>query len=248
MMSLIRQIYNDFLDAYTLWVDYDLMSTIPGLYVLGEANFSDHGANRLGASALMQGLADGYFIIPYMIGHYLAGKPLVAVEASHPAFRDAERELEAAIQKLLSIPGKRPVDDLHKELGRIQWEHGGMTRSAAGLKKALGLIPQLREQFWRNVRIPGSSQDFNQELEKAQRVADFLELGQLMVEDALHREESCGCHFREEYQTEENEAKRDDDHLSYVAAWEFQGAGNASKLHKEPLTFEYAKPSQRSYK
>ena len=231
-----------------LWVDYNLMSTIPGLYVLGEANFSDHGANRLGASALMQGLADGYFILPYTIGDYLAGSRLPAVDASHPAFRDSERELETTIKKLLSIPGTRAVDDIHKELGRILWEACGMTRSAEGLKTALRLIAQLREQFWRNVRISGHSEDFNQELEKAQRVADFLELGQLMVEDALHREESCGCHFRGEYQTEENEAKRDDARFGYVAAWEFRGAGNSPDLHREPLAFEAAKLSQRSYK
>jgi succinate dehydrogenase / fumarate reductase flavoprotein subunit len=231
-----------------LWVNYDLMSTIPGLYVLGEANFSDHGANRLGASALMQGLADGYFILPYTIGDYLAGSRLPAIDASHPAFRDSERELETTIKKLLSIPGTRAVDDFHKELGKILWEACGMARSAEGLKTALRLIPQLREQFWRNVRIPGHSEDFNQELEKAQRVADFLELGQLMVEDALRREESCGCHFREEYQTEENETKRDDARFGYVAAWEFRGAGNSPDLHREPLVFEAAKLSQRSYK
>jgi succinate dehydrogenase / fumarate reductase flavoprotein subunit len=231
-----------------LWVDYNLMSTIPGLYVLGEANFSDHGANRLGASALMQGLADGYFIIPYTIGDYLAGNKFAAVDAAHPAFKDAERGLDATIRKLMSIPGKRPVDEFHKDLGKILWEYCGMARNGAGLKKALELIPKLREEFWRNVRIPGSSYDFNQELEKAQRVADFLELGELIVRDSLQREESCGCHFREEYQTEENEAKRDDEHFSYVAAWEFQGNGNVPKLNKELLTFEYAKPSKRSYK
>jgi succinate dehydrogenase / fumarate reductase flavoprotein subunit len=231
-----------------LWVDYNLMSTIPGLYVLGEANFSDHGANRLGASALMQGLADGYFIIPYTIGDYLAGNKFAAVDAAHPAFKDAEKGLDATIRKLMSIPGKRPVDEFHKDLGKILWEYCGMARNGAGLKKALELIPKLREEFWRNVRIPGSSYDFNQELEKAQRVADFLELGELIVRDSLQREESCGCHFREEYQTEENEAKRDDEHFSYVAAWEFQGNGNVPKLNKELLTFEYAKPSKRSYK
>ena len=231
-----------------LWVDYNLMSTIPGLYVLGEGNFSDHGANRLGASALMQGLADGYFIIPYTIGDYLAGNKFAAVDAAHSAFKDAEKSLDATIKKMMSIPGKRPVDEFHKDLGRILWEYCGMARNVTGLKKALELIPKLREEFWRNVRIPGSSNDFNQELEKAQRVADFLELGELMVRDALQREESCGCHFREEYQTEENEAKRDDEHFSYVAAWEFQGNGNVPKLNKELLTFEYAKPSKRSYK
>jgi succinate dehydrogenase / fumarate reductase flavoprotein subunit len=231
-----------------LWVDYNLMSTIPGLHVLGEANFSDHGANRLGASALMQGLADGYFIIPYTIGDYLASNKLDAVDTSHPAFKDSERELESTIKKLMAIPGKRAADEFHKELGKIMWDYCGMARNEAGLRKALGLIPELRDQFWRNVRIPGSPEDFNQELEKAQRVSDFLELGQLIVEDALRRQESCGAHFREEFQTEENEAKRDDEHFSYVAAWEFQGTANPPSLHKEQLTFEYAKPSKRSYK
>jgi succinate dehydrogenase / fumarate reductase, flavoprotein subunit len=231
-----------------LWVDYNLMSTIPGLYVLGEANFSDHGANRLGASALMQGLADGYFIVPYTISDYLAAGRFAAVDASHPAFKEAEKGMETTIRKLLDIPGKRAVDDIHRELGKIMWEYCGMARNATGLKKALELIPKLREEFWRNVRVPGKSEDFNQELEKALRVADFLELGQLLVEDALHREESCGCHFREEFQTEEGEAKRDDARFSYVAAWEFQGSGNSPRLHKDPLTFEFAKPSQRSYK
>ncbi len=231
-----------------LWVDYNLMSTIPGLFVLGEANFSDHGANRLGASALMQGLADGYFIIPYTIGDYLTGSRFASVDASHAAFKNAERAIEETIRKLLSIPGKRAVDEFHRELGKILWEHCGMARNAAGLTKARELIPRLREEFWRDVRIPGSADNFNQELEKAQRVADFLELGQLIVEDALQRQESCGCHFREEFQTEENEAKRDDEHFSYVAAWEYQGTPDSPKLHKEPLVFEYAKPSQRSYK
>jgi succinate dehydrogenase / fumarate reductase flavoprotein subunit len=231
-----------------LWVDYNLMSTIPGLYVLGEANFSDHGANRLGASALMQGLADGYFIIPYTIGDYLAGTKFKPVDTSHPAFKDAERGLEADIKKIISIPGKRAVDDIHKELGKIMWDHVGMARDAGGLKKALELIPRLRDEFWQNVRVPGSSQDFNQELEKAQRLADFLELAELLAYDALHRAESCGGHFREEYQTEENEAKRDDEHFSYVAAWEYRGVGEQETLHREPLTFEYVKPSQRSYK
>ncbi len=231
-----------------LWVDYNLMSTIPGLYVLGEANFSDHGANRLGASALMQGLADGYFIIPCTIGDYLASNQFTPIDTAHPAFKDAEKGLDTRIRKLMSISGKRPVDEFHKDLGKILWEYCGMTRNLAGLKEALELIPRLREEFWHNVRIAGSSDDFNQELEKAFRVADFLELGELMVQDALQREESCGCHFREEYQTEENEAKRDDEHFSHIAAWEFQGDGNAPRLNKELLTFESAKPSQRSYK
>jgi succinate dehydrogenase / fumarate reductase flavoprotein subunit len=231
-----------------LWVDYNLMSTVPGLFVLGEANFSDHGANRLGASALMQGLADGYFIIPYTIGDYLAAGKFKPVDESHAAFKDAEREVGQLTGRLLSVRGKRPVDEIHKELGRIMWDYCGMTRNAAGLKKALELIPNLREQFWREVSLPGSADAFNQELEKAHRVVDFLELGELIVQDALHREESCGGHFREEHQTEESEAKRDDEKFSYVAAWEFKGIGVPENLHKESLTFEYAKPSQRSYK
>jgi len=231
-----------------LWVDYNLMSTVPGLFVLGEANFSDHGANRLGASALMQGLADGYFIIPYTIGDYLATAKFKPVDTSHAAFRQAERGVEELTSKLLSIRGKRPVDEIHKELGTVLWNHCGMARNAAGLKKALELVPELRERFWRDVIVPGGAGDFNQELEKAHRLADFLELGELLVQDALHREESCGCHFREEFQTEENEAKRDDEKYSYVAAWEFKGVGVPAALHKEALTFEYAKPSQRSYK
>ena len=231
-----------------LWVDYNLMSTIPGLFVLGEANFSDHGANRLGASALMQGLADGYFIIPYTIGDYLVTARLKAADTSHAAFKDAQRCVENVTQKLLSARGKETVDEFHRRLGKIMWDHVGMARNAAGLKKALEMIPTLREEFWRNVVVPGSAGDFNQELEKAHRVADFLELGELIAYDALHREESCGGHFREEHQTEENEAKRDDENFSYVAAWEFKGVGGRPALHKEPLVFEYVKPSQRSYK
>lgn len=231
-----------------LWVDYNLMSTIPGLFVLGEANFSDHGANRLGASALMQGLADGYFIIPYTIGDYLATSRFPAVDTGHAAFKDAQRNLESTIGKLMALPGKRTVDEIHKDLGQVMWHYCGMARNADGLKQALEKIPALREEFWSSVRIPGEAADFNQELEKALRLADFLELAQLIAEDALHREESCGGHFREEYQTEENEARRDDEHFGYVAAWEFQGDGNPPRLNKEPLTFERAKPSQRSYK
>ncbi len=231
-----------------LWVDYDLMSTIPGLFVLGEANFSDHGANRLGASALMQGLADGYFIIPYTIGHYLASTAFKPVDTGHAAFAAAATDLEAAVARILAIPGKQAVDDIHRHLGKIMWEYCGMARNAARLKEALRLIPQLREEFWRDVRVPGVGGDLNQELEKAQRVADFLDLGELLAQDALHREESCGGHFREEYQTVENEAKRDDEHFSYVAAWEFRGVGEPAALSREPLTFEYVKPSQRSYK
>jgi len=231
-----------------LWVDYNLMSTIPGLFVIGEANFSDHGANRLGASALMQGLGDGYFIAPYTISNYLGGTKLSPVDVSHPAFKDREREIDCAIQKLLSNKGSRPVDEFHKELGRIMWNHCGMARNAAGLKKTAEMISSLRDSFWRDVRVPGSSDDFNQEIEKAQRVADFLELGELIARDALLRDESCGCHFREEHQTEDGEAKRNDEQYRYVAAWEFKGPGQPPELHKETLEFEYVKPGQRSYK
>ncbi|MFH1575096.1 MAG: fumarate reductase/succinate dehydrogenase flavoprotein subunit [Acidobacteriota bacterium] len=231
-----------------LWVDYNLMSNLPGLFVLGEANFSDHGANRLGASALMQGLADGYFVIPYTIGDYLSTARFKPVDASHAAFKQAEQEIEASIKKILAVPGSRPVDDIHRELGKVMWDHCGMARNEVGLKKALELIPGLREEFWRDVRVPGEGKDFNQELEKALRVADFLELAELLVMDALDRNESCGGHFREEYQTEENEAKRDDGNYCYVAAWEYKGTGERPALHKEPLTFEYVKPATRSYK
>ena len=231
-----------------LWVDYNLMSTIPGLFVLGEANFSDHGANRLGASALMQGLADGYFIIPYTIGDYLASTSFPKIEESHPAVQKAEAGIAALTQKLMDVQGSTPVDVLHKELGKILWEHCGMTRNKAGLEEALKLIPALRERFWKDVKITGTPDGFNQELEKAHRVVDFLELGELMVRDALHRNESCGGHFREESQTPEGEAKRNDAKFSYVAAWEYAGTGAKPKLHKEPLAFEYVKPSQRSYK
>jgi len=231
-----------------LWVDYNLMSTIPGLFVLGEANFSDHGANRLGASALMQGLADGYFIIPYTIGDYLAGNKFPKVDASHPAFKDTERELTGMTNKLLSVKGKKPVDVLHKQLGKIMWDKCGMARNERGLKEALKEIPALREEFWTNVLIPGSGDTFNQELEKAHRLADFLELAELMCQDALHREESCGGHFREEHQTEDGEAKRNDKKFSYVAAWEYKGPDKTETLHKEPLEFEYVHPAQRSYK
>ncbi len=231
-----------------LWVDYNLMSNIPGLHVLGEANFSDHGANRLGASALMQGLADGYFIIPVTIGHYIASQRPAPVTRDHPEFRRAADEVTARAQKLLETPGKRTVDSFHRELGRIMWEHCGMARSAAGLTEAVKLIPALREEFHANVNVPGSDKELNQALEKAGRVADFLELGELMCRDALHREESCGGHFRVEHQTEDGEAKRDDEHFSYVGAWEWNGLGKEPKLHKEPLTFDYVQPSVRSYK
>ena len=231
-----------------LWVDYNLMSTIPGLHVIGEANFSDHGANRLGASALMQGLADGYFVLPATIGDYLASVKLDKVDADHPECRRAEAEISAYTRRLLGIRGKRTVDSFHRELGRLMWDYCGMARSADGLRKALAKIPDLREEFWRNVNVPGSDAELNQALERAGRVADFLELGELMCRDALHREESCGGHFRVEYQTEEGEALRNDADFAYVAAWEFRGASAEPQLHKEPLEFEYVPLAQRSYK
>ncbi len=231
-----------------LWVDYNLMSTIPGMYVLGEANFSDHGANRLGASALMQGLADGYFVIPYTIGDFLATAGNSDVTTDHPAFTESEDAVKAQATQLLSINGKRTVDDFHKELGHIMWEYCGMARNAEGLQKAQGRIQKLRAEFRENVLVPGEEKDLNQSLERAGRVADFLEFGELMVIDALHRNESCGGHFREEYQTEENEAQRDDENFSYVAAWEYKGDEAAPELHKEPLAFENVKLTQRSYK
>jgi succinate dehydrogenase / fumarate reductase flavoprotein subunit len=231
-----------------LWVDYNLMSTIPGLYVLGEANFSDHGANRLGASALMQGLADGYFVIPYTIGDYLATQKFQPVATDHPAITDAIRNVESTTKKLMSSNGTKTVDEFHRELGKLMWDDCGMSRNAGGLKRVLERIPKLREEFWREVKIPGSDAQLNDEIEKAHRVADFMELSELMAQDALHREESCGGHFREEYQTEENEAKRNDDRFAYVAAWEFKGVGQPAAMTKEPLTFEYVKPAQRSYK
>ena len=231
-----------------LWVDYQLQSTIPGLFVLGEANFSDHGANRLGASALMQGLSDGYFIIPYTVGNYLASTKLGKVADTHPEAQAALAETQAGIAKLLAIKGKRTVDSFHRELGKIVWDECGMARNAAGLKDAIGRIRRLRDEFWQNVTVPGSGDDLNQSLEKAGRVADFFELGELMCIDALERNESCGGHFREEYQTPEGEAQRDDEHYSYVAAWGYTGAGNPPKLTKEPLEFNYVHPSQRSYK
>jgi succinate dehydrogenase / fumarate reductase flavoprotein subunit len=231
-----------------LWVDYNLMSTIPGLFVLGEANFSDHGANRLGASALMQGLADGYFIIPYTIGNYLATAKPAKVAADAPAAKQAVENAVGITKKLLNGNGKRTVDSFHRELGKIVWDNCGMARNEAGLKKALTQIPELREEFWKNVRVLGTNEEFNQSLEIAGRVADFFELAELMCLDALDRKESCGGHFREEYQTPEGEALRDDEKYSYVAAWGYQGERNAPSLTKEPLVFNYVKPSQRSYK
>ena len=231
-----------------LWVDYNLMATIPGLHVIGEANFSDHGANRLGASALMQGLADGYFILPATIGDYLASSKLAKVDAGHPECRRAEEEVAAYTRRLLDIKGKRTVDSFHRELGKLMWDYCGMARNRSGLQKALEKIPELRAEFWRNVNVPGSDAELNQALEKAGRVADFLELGELMCRDALHREESCGGHFREEFQTEDGEALRDDEHFAYVAAWEYKGPDRSPELHKEPLDFEYVHLAQRSYK
>ncbi|MFL5805060.1 MAG: fumarate reductase/succinate dehydrogenase flavoprotein subunit [Roseiflexaceae bacterium] len=231
-----------------LWVDYNLMSTIPGLYVIGEANFSDHGANRLGASALMQGLADGYFILPVTIGDYLAQTKLDKVDTNHPAFAEAEFAVKQMTKRLLNIKGKRTVDSFHRELGKLVWEYCGMARNEPGLRKALERIPEIRAEFWENVQVPGAPDELNQSLEKAGRVADFLEMAELMCIDALHRSESCGGHFREESQTPEGEALRDDEHFSYVAAWQYTGAGSHPALHKEPLEFEYVHPSQRSYK
>jgi succinate dehydrogenase / fumarate reductase flavoprotein subunit len=231
-----------------LWVDYNLMSTIPGLHVMGEANFSDHGANRLGASALMQGLADGYFVIPYTIGDYLAGQSPKRLPTDHAAFRDVQAGVTARTTKLLGIRGKRTVDSFHRELGRIMWDYCGMARNEQGLKTALEKIPALRAEYWRDVNVLGTGEELNQSLEKAGRVADFLELGELMCRDALERRESCGGHFREEYQTPEGEALRDDENFSHVAAWEYKGDDMAPVRHKEPLTFDNVHLTQRSYK
>jgi len=231
-----------------LWVDYNLMSTIDGLHVTGEANFSDHGANRLGASALMQGLADGYFVIPNTIGDYLATHKPQKVDTSHPEFKAAEAQVAERTKKLLSIDGKRTVMSFHRELGKIMWDYCGMARNEAGLQKALGMVRDLRGEYWKNVNVPGSDVELNQALEKAGRVADFLELAELMIIDALDRKESCGAHFREESQTPDGEALRDDEHYSYVATWEYAGEGKPPILNKEPLVFENVKLSQRSYK
>jgi len=231
-----------------LWVDYNLMRTIDGLFVLGEANFSDHGANRLGASALMQGLADGYFIIPYTIGGYLAGVDLPKVSTEHAAFKESVLALESQIDRLRSIQGKRTVDDIHRELGLIMWEYCGMARNNDGLEKAKAKVQELRSEFWENVIVPGSAKDLNQSLERAARLVDFLEFGELMIVDALARQESCGGHFNEAYQTEEHEAQRDDENYCHVAAWEYTGDGNDPNFHKEPLTFENVELTQRSYK
>ena len=231
-----------------LWVDYELQTSIQGLYALGEANFSDHGANRLGASALMQGLADGYFVIPYTVGNYLADEiRTAAISTDHPAFLETEKAVADRIQKLISIQGKQTVESFHKRLGKIMWDKCGMARNEAGLKEAIAEIQALKKEFWSDVKIPGEVAGMNPELDKANRVADFIELGELMCKDALNRNESCGGHFREESQTEEGEAKRDDANYAYVAAWELKGESEW-ELHKEPLEFEVAKPSQRSYK
>jgi succinate dehydrogenase / fumarate reductase flavoprotein subunit len=231
-----------------LWVDYNLQSTIPGLHVLGEANFSDHGANRLGASALMQGLADGYFVAPYTIGNYLASNPMEKVTTEDKAFKDAEEAIKLQTSKLLGIKGKRTATDFHKALGHYMWDYVGMSRNEAGLKKAIDGIRKLKEEFWQDVNVPGDTSNFNIELHTAARVADFLELGELMALDALERNESCGGHFREEYQTPDNEARRDDEHFTHAAVWEYTGANSSPVRHKEELVFENVKLATRSYK
>jgi succinate dehydrogenase / fumarate reductase flavoprotein subunit len=232
-----------------LWVDYNLMTSITGLYAMGECNFSDHGANRLGASALMQGLADGYFVIPYTIGDYLATTSASdKLPVDHPAFKEAIKNVEERTKKLLSINGSRTVDEFHRELGHLMWDYCGMSRNAEGLRGAKKKIQALRQAFWSDVKVTGVNEELNQTLEKALRVADFLELGELMVDDALNREESCGGHFREEHQTEDGEAKRDDVNFAYVAAWEYRGDNQPETLHKEELIFENVKLTQRSYK
>jgi succinate dehydrogenase / fumarate reductase flavoprotein subunit len=231
-----------------LWVDYDLQTTIPGLFAIGEANFSDHGANRLGASALMQGLADGYFVLPPALNDYLARNPhLDTVDESHPAVAEAVADTEDQLRMLLSVDGDRTPDSFHKEIGELLWDQCGMARTDEGLRKALDRIPQIREEFWRRIKVPGSGEQLNQALEKANRVIDYLELAELLCLDALHRTESCGGHFREESQTAGGEAARQDDEFSYAAAWEYTGTGTAPVLHKEDLVFEYVHPTQRSY-
>jgi succinate dehydrogenase / fumarate reductase flavoprotein subunit len=232
-----------------LWVDYNLMTTVPGLYALGEANFSDHGANRLGASALMQGLADGYFVIPYTVGDYLAGLLGTApVPTDDPVFTQAEAGIRDEVRRWIGVGGTKSPEYYHRELGKLVWDYCGMARDKNGLEKALTEIPALREEFEKNVRVLGNPDGVNQSLEKVARVADFFELGELMCRDALMREESCGGHFRVEHQTEDGEARRDDENFSFVGAWEWQGPGTPQALHKEPLEFEYVRPTQRSYK
>jgi succinate dehydrogenase / fumarate reductase flavoprotein subunit len=231
-----------------LWVDYNLESNIRGLFVLGEANYSDHGANRLGASAMMQGLADGYFIVPYTIANYLAASKPGTVDSEHQEFKKSREEVEAFTEELLSIKGGKTAHEFHRELGKLMWDNVGMTRSEASLKEALKRIPELREEFWNNVNVTGSGMELNQELEKAGRVADFLEFAELLTIDALRRNESCGAHFRIEHQTPDGEAIRDDKNFSYVAAWEYKGKNKEPELHKEPLVFEHAHLTVRSYK
>ncbi len=232
-----------------IWVDYDLQTTIPGLYAIGEANFSDHGGNRLGASALMQGLADGYFVVPVTIGDYLSHKfAEPKTDVNTPEFDAAEKAVQARIDKLFAIKGKKTVDSIHKKLGNIMWDNVGMARDEAGLKKAIKEIAELREDFYKNVCVPGTQLEFNQELEKALRLEDFFEIGTLMAYDALNRKESCGGHFRVESQTEEGEAKRDDANYMYVAAWEYKGEGVEPELHKEPLNYEFIEVKTRNYK
>ena len=232
-----------------LWVDYNLMTTVPGLYATGECNFSDHGANRLGASALMQGLADGYFVLPITIGEFLSKEIRTgAIPTDHPEFEKAEKEVSERINRLMSINGSEPVDHFHKQLGKVMWEYCGMARNAEGLQKAKKMVQEIKADFWKNVRIPGKADGMNPELEKALRVADFIELGELMIDDAFSRDESCGGHFREEFQTEDGEALRDDNNYAYVSAWEFKGENEQSMLHKEELIFENVKLVQRSYK
>jgi succinate dehydrogenase / fumarate reductase flavoprotein subunit len=231
-----------------LWVDYDLMSTLPGLFVLGEANFSDHGANRLGASALMQGLADGYFVAPYTVANYLGGVSMPAVSTSHDAFKEAAATAQARIDTVLAVKGSRTIRDFHRHVGQICWDHVGMARTEEGLTGAIAQIQALRAEFWQNVIVPGEKNNMNPALDYAGRVADYMEFAELLAKDALERRESCGGHFREEFQTPDGEALRKDDEFSYAAAWEFQGVDRTSVLHKEALIFDEVHPSQRSYK
>jgi succinate dehydrogenase / fumarate reductase flavoprotein subunit len=230
-----------------LWVDYNLMSTVPGLHVLGEANFSDHGANRLGASALMQGLADGYFVIPYTLAHYLGGTALDKISTDHEGFAEAEAAVTTRLRRLFDVKGSASARTLHRRLGQVLWDCVGMARNATGLQTALDEIPRLRDEFWQNISVPGDANYMNQNLEYAGRVADYLEFAELLAQDALHRTESCGGHFREESQTPEGEARRDDLNFAFASAWEHRGDGKPAELHKEPLVFENVKPSQRSY-
>jgi succinate dehydrogenase / fumarate reductase flavoprotein subunit len=231
-----------------LWVDYHLETTIPGLYCLGEANFSDHGANRLGASALMQGLADGYFVAPYTVGHHLASRNLKPVTTAHPKFKETMVEARNRIERILAVGGRRTVTDLHRQLGQIMWDKCGMARNAEDLEQAMGEIANLREEFWKTINVPGTGEEFNQNLEYAGRLADFLEFGELFARDALLREESAGGHFREEHQTDEGEAKRDDEKFAHVAAWEYNGDHSQATRHIEPLTFNEVELTTRSYK